>query len=145
MLFAGIGEGQAEIYKPGGKVSKRDGDFLPRVPIAGWFHKGGADVLAIRGDRHRRAIAGGGITEGYFLTAFESKAVIFGPMRMIDCSEEWFLVGVENLGPVVRGIGFGLNGSGMEADCRSSGEWRSPSAGAAVIGVICGEFECLVL
>ena len=88
MLFAGIGEGQAEIYKPGGKVSKRDGNFLPRVPITGWFHKGGADVLAIRGDRHRRAIAGGGITEGYFLTAFESKAVIFGPMRMIDCSEE---------------------------------------------------------
>ena len=145
MLFAGIGEGQAEIHKPGGKVCERNGDFLPGVPIAGWFHKGGGDVLAIRGDRYRRAIAGGGITERYFLTAFESKAVILGPMRVIDRSEKWLLVGVEDLGAVVRGIGLGLNGSGMEADCRSSGEWRSHSIAAAGISVICGELERLVL
>lgn len=46
--------------------------------------------------------------------------MVFGPVGMVDGTEEWLLVGIEDLGAIVRGVGYGLNGSGMESDRRAS-------------------------
>ena len=116
MLLAGIGEGEAEIDETGGKIFERDGGFLPGVPVAGGVELSGADFLTVRGDCDRCALVGGGITEGHFLTAIETEAMILGPMRMIDGTEELMVGAIENLGAVVGGVGLGLDGSGMEAD-----------------------------
>ena len=144
VLFAGICEGEAEIHKTGGKVCERDGDFLPGVPTAGWFDRGGANIVSIRSDGYGGSGSGGGITEGHFLRAVEPEAVVFGPMRMVDRSDEWLIVGVENLGAVVRGIGLGLDGPRMESDRCSSGDWGSLAIVTTGIGIVGRELKGLI-
>ena len=144
VLLTGIGEGQAEIDKTGGQVGERDGDFLPCLPIAGWFDLAGADVLAIRGHCYGGSGARGSVAEGYFLRAFEPEAVVFGPMRMVDRSDEGVIVAVEDLGAVVRGVGLGLDGAGMESDRRSAGERGSLALVTTGIGIVGGELKRLI-
>ena len=116
MLIAGIGEGKAEIDETGGKIFKRDRDLFPLVPITGGLELSGCNFLAVCGDCGGGTAASRGITEGHFPGAIESKAMVFGPVGMINCSDEAMVFPVKNLGAVVGGVGFGLDGSGMEPD-----------------------------
>ena len=49
MLFAGVGEGEAEVDEALGEVFEGDGEFFPLVPAAGGREFGGGDFLSVGG------------------------------------------------------------------------------------------------
>ena len=82
MGLAGVGEGEAEVDQSFGDVFEGDGDFLPLLPVAGWFELGGCDFFAAGGHSDGGTGAVGRVAEGDLFAALEAKAVI---LRTTGC------------------------------------------------------------